>query len=264
MELSLLLLVTPEMPETVVPAGVPPRPPGEVAVAPAPTGAAPLAVPTGEAPAARRDSRWRRDLPRGLGACGKSDRDEFVVGDWILEFLAKEFLIDEHIETGRQSAGPVLALEQADRPGVLFPPKHELDLFFTLGDLLPYRHGSGHQDGHDAETDDQHHHRVAVVDSCATAGSHRISGVIVTLVVPSSFRRWCRAPSPSPSSSQFPAAGLLVRSDVERWPTMRRQALDASVTKIDGCPDHADPSWCRDLDSECDGSIYRLGCEATA
>ena len=102
-------------------------------------------------------------MPRSRGPRGERDRDEFVVGDRILEFLAQEPLLDEQIETWRKRAGTVLALEQADRPRVLFTAKHELGLFFTLRDLLPDRHDGGHHDRHDAETDNQHHHRVAAL-----------------------------------------------------------------------------------------------------
>jgi hypothetical protein len=114
-------------------------------------------------------------LPGARGPSVKSDRDEIIIRDRILEFLAQVPLLDEQIETWRKHAGTVLALEEADRPRVLFAAKHELGLFFTLRHLLPDRHGGGHHDGHDADADNQHHHRVAVFGSCETVRAHGIT-----------------------------------------------------------------------------------------
>jgi hypothetical protein len=102
-------------------------------------------------------------LSRSRDPLGRTDRDEIVVGDRILEFLAKEPLLDEQVETWREGAGTILALEEADRPRVLFAAKHELGFLFALRDLFPDRHRDGHHDSHDAETDNQHHHRIAAL-----------------------------------------------------------------------------------------------------
>ena len=176
MDLSLLLLATPLMP-AVVPAPAPRRADRRHAAKRAAsvlrawrrslTAPAPRVVPRAglRSAAALRPACWpAARLPRR--ACARrasGTKSSFVIG--ILELLAEEPLLDEHVDVRRVRVG-VLALEQPDRVDVLLAAEDQLFFLLALRGVFPDRHGDGHHDGHDAHGDQQRRHRVARCLGC--------------------------------------------------------------------------------------------------
>jgi hypothetical protein len=104
---------------------------------------------------------WRAATARALADLAREQRQEVFAGNGILVFLPQEALLDEDVEVGRQRARPGPALEQANGPGILLPSEDQLGLFLALDHLLPDRHGDRQHDAHDAERDEQGHHRIS-------------------------------------------------------------------------------------------------------
>jgi hypothetical protein len=86
---------------------------------------------------------------------------EILIGDRVLVFLAEKALLNQDVECRRWRVGVFLP-KKAYRSGVLLASKNQLLLFLALRHLLPNRHRSGQHDGHDAQSDEQHRHGVAV------------------------------------------------------------------------------------------------------
>jgi hypothetical protein len=101
-------------------------------------------------------------LTRQRDLSTRPDRHEVVVGNGVLIFLSKEFLLDQHVESGRQRAR-ILAAEKRDRPRILLTAKDELCFLLALSGLLPYRKRRSHHDRHHAERHQQGGHRVSVL-----------------------------------------------------------------------------------------------------
>jgi len=107
------------------------------------------------------DSAGRRDLSGLRRALGPSHEVEIVTGNGILVFLAQEVPLHEGIHVGRQHARTGSPLEQPDRTCILLPAKDQFFFLFAPGRLFPDRHGSGHENRHDAQRHEQRRHRVA-------------------------------------------------------------------------------------------------------
>jgi hypothetical protein len=121
-------------------------------------------------PAGRARRAWPASRTRLCGSTRRTrrrlaryDGDEVVVRDRIFVFLTQEVLFDQHIQIGRRGVRE-LALKEANCMSVLLPAEYQLLFFLALGHLFPHWHGDCHHDGHDAQGNQQDHHRVALFD----------------------------------------------------------------------------------------------------
>jgi hypothetical protein len=90
---------------------------------------------------------------------------EVLAGDRIAVFLSEEVSVDEHVDAGRKHARTRSLLKESNGSGVLLTPENELSFFLTLSGLAPRRHDGSHEDGHDAQTDQERRHRVSLLTS---------------------------------------------------------------------------------------------------
>jgi hypothetical protein len=107
-------------------------------------------------------ARCRRRLPRAGSVLPEQDHLEIIVRDRVFPLFPQIAFLDERVDVWRARPGAVLAGEEHERAAVLLTPEEEFRFLFTLGHVLPGRHQHGHQDGHDAQRDEQHSHCVAL------------------------------------------------------------------------------------------------------